>query len=84
MSRLDDKLIYFPKTKASDKFSEKDMLELIELALHPKYREYFDNQGFISTDNTREDLIKEAEIVEREYLANKSESNDNRTNKHKK
>jgi len=80
---LNDKLIYFPKAKATDKFSEKDMLELIEWALHPKYREHFDKQGFIPTENTREDLIKEAEIVEREYLSNKKRTNNNRTNKHK-
>ena len=42
VSRMNDKLIYFPKAKSSDKFSEKDMLELIEWALHPKYREHFD------------------------------------------
>ena len=57
------------------------MLELIEWALYPKYCEHFDKQGFIPTDNTREDLIKEAEIVEREYLSNRSKNN--RTNKHK-
>ena len=83
VSRMNDKLTYFPKAKVSDKFSEKDMLELIEWALHPKYREHFDKQGFVPTDNSREDLIKEAEIVEREFLSNKNKNSNNRTNKHK-
>ena len=55
----------FPGGSEDDKFSEKEILGMLEYALPQKWRKKFDLDGYVPTDHPRSRLLRECEALER-------------------
>ena len=55
----------FPGGTEQDKFSDKELLGILEYALPAKWRKKFDLDGYVPTDHTRSRLLRECEALER-------------------
>ena len=58
-------LPFFPDASATDKFSERELLEILEFALPAHWRTKFDLDGYVPTDHDRARLLRESEAMER-------------------
>lgn len=65
ISRLNNSLPFFPSGTEADKFSENELIGLLEWSLPSLWREQFDLKGYIPTTDTRRKLIAECEAIER-------------------
>ena len=84
ISRINNALPLFPNANASSKFTEAEMIGLMEWSLPKSWRDQFDLKGFDPLANTREQLVFECELIERHIPAvdpekdNKSEKKENK------
>ena len=87
ISRINNALPLFPNVNASSKFTESEMIGLLEWSLPKSWRDQFNLKGFDPSANTREQLVFECEIIERHIPAvdpekdNKSEKKENKFRK---
>ena len=63
--KINKYLPFFPEATDEDKFSNKDLLEMLEFSLPEEWRKAWDAKGFIATQHTFERLTQEAEAMER-------------------
>jgi hypothetical protein len=65
VGRLNNSLPLFPSATAADKFSDDEIVELLEWSIPQAWRTKFDLDGYIPTEHTKARLITECEILER-------------------
>jgi hypothetical protein len=65
VGRLNNALPLFPKASATDKFSDEEIVELLEWSIPQSWRTKFDLDGYIPTESNKARLITECEILER-------------------
>ena len=58
-------LPFFPDASATDRFSERELLEILEFALPAHWRTKFDLDGYVPTNHDRARLLRECEAMER-------------------
>lgn len=73
ITRINNCLPVFPTGTANSKFTDAEVVGLLEWSLPPSWRAKFDLDGYIPTLDTKAKLILECEAIER----NQTESNDN-------
>ena len=80
----------FPGATDADKYTENELVGMVEWTLPEVFRTQFDLKGYIPTDHDRPRLIKESEAIERNLKAsdlaqtiNKTKNNNNNNNKKK-
>src|SRR6056300_750098 len=66
LSQLNNALPKFPGGSEDSKFSEAEILEILEYSLPEKFRAHFDSQLYIPSEHNRARLIVEAEAIERQ------------------
>jgi hypothetical protein len=65
MSRINNALPLFPTGVDGSKFSESELVGLLEWSLPPQWREKFDLKGYIPSAYDRARLVTECEAIER-------------------
>ena len=63
--KINNALPNFPGSQESDKFSESELLQIVEWMVPHEFRAKFDEKGYIPSDHDRKRFILESEIVER-------------------
>src|SRR6056300_39520 len=71
LSQLNNSLRRFPGGTEESKFSESELVGMLEWCLPESFRNYFDSKLYIPTDHTRMRLIVESEAIEQQQLADK-------------
>ena len=67
--KINNALPLFPGATETDKYSDAELLKIMEFMLPKEFIAKFDEKGFIPADYDKNRLIKEAEIVERHQQA---------------
>jgi hypothetical protein len=83
LSRINNYLPYFPEATIASKYTEEELVELMEFALPNSWRRDMDLKGFVVKDNDKEALIKECERLERNQAVQRNDRDDD-NRKHKK
>ena len=65
LSRLNNCLHFFPGGSDTSKFSEMELVEILEFSLPLEWRQQFDYDGYIPTDGSKAQLIHNGEAIER-------------------
>jgi hypothetical protein len=90
IARLNNSLPLFPTGNMGSKYSEKELVGLLEWSLPEKWRKQLGMKGFDPSQHTREELIEELEILERHEpeqeveRTNNNKNNENKTSKFRK
>jgi hypothetical protein len=85
LSRLNNYLPSFPEGTVASKFSEQELIGLLEWSLPHSWRKQMDLKGFIPSLGTKRELIEHCERIERnESTTNDKEKRDNNNNKNNK
>jgi hypothetical protein len=86
ISKINSCLPLFPGGTSESKFSEPQLVGLLEWALPQAWRNKFDLDGYIPTQGTRAKLILECEAIERSEITKKdgNDNNNNNNNNNKK
>ena len=66
--KINNSLPFFPGATEADKFTEAELLQVMEWMIPHEFRSKFEEKGFIPTDHDRKKFIEEAEIVERHQV----------------
>ena len=66
--RINNSIPYFPGATVVDKFSEAEIIELLEWSIPQKWRNKFDLEGYIPSLETRAKLVEKCEALERNEL----------------
>ena len=82
INRLNNSLPLFPGGSEGSKFTEKEIVELLEWSLPPTWRAKFDLDGYIPTLGSKSRLIEACEAIERNEAV--AESNNNKKGKKEK
>jgi hypothetical protein len=85
INRLNNALLLFPLGSTESKFSEKEIVGLLEWSLPQAWRSKFDLDGYIPTLHSKTCLIEACEAIKRNNLVpeKKSHSDNNSTNSNK-
>ena len=70
LSRLNNCLPFFPGGSESSKFSDSELVEILEFSLPLERRQKFDFDGYISMDGTKAQLIHHGEVIEKNLDSN--------------
>ena len=65
LSRLNSCLPLFPGGSEASKFSQEELLEILECSLPYAWRQKFDYDGYLPTDGNKAKLIARCEAIER-------------------
>jgi hypothetical protein len=65
ITKMNNSLARFPKADESDKFKDKELLEIVEWSLPDEWRAQFDLKGYVPSKYDKKRLIAEAEAIER-------------------
>ena len=84
VSRINNALPMFPNGVETSKFSEEELVVLLEWSLPPAWREKFDLKGYIPTQHNRTRLIAECEAIERHVKTDDPPKSTTTTTKKKK
>ena len=84
VTRINNCLPLFPGGTAASKFSEDEILGLLEWAVPQTWRSKFDLDGYVPSMDTKVKFITECEAMERHQEAKKGGDDDNDNNKNKK
>ena len=76
LSRLNNYLPHFPSATNSSKYSDSELVELLEVALPSSWRKAMDLKGFIPSNNDYKALLEQMEIIERNETPVKHERDD--------
>ena len=82
INRLNNSLPFFPGGSLSSKFTDAEIVELLEWSLPPTWRAKFDLDGYIPTLDTKSRLIEACEAIERNETIAENES-DKKSKKNK-
>jgi hypothetical protein len=80
ITRLNNSLPLFPGGSAVSKFSDVELVGLLEWSLPPAWRSQFDLKGYVPTLETKARLISECEAIERNKTENKTKKGDESSN----
>ena len=80
LSRLNNYLPLFPLGTPASKYTESELVGLLEFALPNKWRTLMDLKGFVPADNDYKTLVDECERIERNEMVVKRERNDDDDN----
>jgi hypothetical protein len=82
MSKLNNYLPHFPNATQASKFSDSELIGLLEWSLPHKWRKEMDLRGYIPSLGTKEELISHCERIERnEIPIDDREKHNNNNNK---
>jgi hypothetical protein len=84
ITRINNYLPMFPDATAASKFSESDLIGLLEWSLPEDWRSKFDLDGYIPTMHTKARLIEECEAIERNIVSYNNNDDDNNSRNNKK
>ena len=91
ITKMNNSLARFPEADESDKFKDKELLEIIEWSLPDEWRRAFDLKGYVPSNYGKKRLIAEAEAIERaetldngKHKAKEGKSKSFKSNKEKK
>jgi hypothetical protein len=89
LNRINNYLPSFPQANAASKFSDLEVIGLMEFVLPPAWRKAFDLKGYVPSDEDKARLVNECECVERHktpiaYSKNEEEDDNNNNNKNRK
>ena len=76
LNRLNNCLPFFPGGSESSKFSDSELVEILEFSLPLEWRQKFDFDGYIPMDGTKAQLIHHGEAIERSLDSNPVEKKD--------
>jgi hypothetical protein len=76
IARLNNCLPIFPEGSEETKFSDDELVGLLEWSLPLKWRQKFDLDNFVPSKHTLEELISRCEAIERNEKSNKVTSKD--------
>jgi hypothetical protein len=65
MSRINNYILFFPNATVLLKYSEEELLNILEFAVPPHWRKAFDLRDYLPTSDDKARFIKECERVER-------------------
>ena len=65
VTNMNSALLKFPNATQDDKFTAKELLEILEFSLPKKWRAKFDLDGYVPTKYSKERLLQECEAIER-------------------
>ena len=65
VSRINNYLPLFPEGNQSSKFSESEVVELLEFSLPTSWRKEMDRMGFVPSNNDKKALVSACERIER-------------------
>jgi len=65
LSRLNNCLPFFPGGSEASKFSDSELVEILEFSLPLEWRQKFNFDGYIPMDGTKAQLIHHGEVIER-------------------
>ena len=71
-------LPFFPGGEEESKFTQAELLEILECSLPLAWRQKFDYDGYILTDHTKAKLIASCEAIERKKETQKGEKKQKR------
>ena len=74
ITKINNMLPRFPQATEASKFDKEEIVELLELSLPNSWRQALDLKGFIPTNNSKADLIRECEAFERNEASEKTEA----------
>jgi hypothetical protein len=77
LSRLNNYLPLFPLGTPASKYSESELIGLLEFALPNKWRNLMDLKGFVPADNDYKTFVDECERIERNETVVKRDRNNN-------
>ena len=80
ITRINNCLPMFPLGTPESKFTEPELVGLLEWSLPQTWRNKFDLDGYIPTQGTKAKLILECEAIERSEVTKKEAKNDNNNN----
>ena len=66
VTRINNSIPFFPAATATDKFSESEIIELLEWSIPQKWRNKFDLEGYVPSLDSRMMLITKCEALERQ------------------
>ncbi len=78
VGRLNNSLPLFPNGSDTDKFSDPEVVELLEWSIPQTWRTKFDLDGYVPTEGTKAQLITACEILERNDPQKQAKGLDNR------
>jgi hypothetical protein len=86
LSRINNHLPFFPNGTAASKFSEAEIVGLLEFSLPNSWRNAMDLKGFVPSDNDKKALVDECERIERNEtpIVKEKEHHDNNNKNNKK
>ena len=76
LSRINNYLPSFPLGNQASKYTESELVNLLEFALPAKWRTLMDLKGFVPADNDYKSLIEECERIERNEQTGKQDRED--------
>jgi hypothetical protein len=79
MSRINNYILFFPNAAVLSKYSEEELLGILEFAVPPHWRKAFDLRDYLPTSDNKLRFIEECERVERNEapLARERDVSDN-------
>jgi hypothetical protein len=85
ITRINNSLPLFPDGREDSKFSEQELVGLIEWALPASWRAKFDLEGYVPTEGTKKKLVEACEAIERSagMSGRKDEEEKNKKNEKK-
>ena len=84
ITRINNALPKFPLADETSKFSNEEVVELLELSLPAAWKQILDFKGFIPTENTKADFIRECEMIERSEEETRGENEKDKKRKREK
>jgi hypothetical protein len=76
LTRINNALPLFPGGTQDSKFSETELVRILEMAIPESWRRQFDLEGYIPTEDTRAVLVNHCERMERNETTMKTETKD--------
>ena len=73
LSRMNNCLPFFPGGDEDSKFSQEELLEILECSLPFAWRQKFDYDGYVPTDHNKAKLISSCEAIERKEESQKGD-----------
>ena len=83
INRLNNALPFFPNATEASKFSDVELIGLLEWSLPVTWRAKFDLDGYIPTSHSKAKLIEACEAIERSEIALEKPSKDESSQNHK-
>lgn len=78
VSKMNNCLPFFPGGDEDSKFSQEELLEILECSLPLAWRQKFDYDGYVPTDHNKAKLISSCEAIERKEESQKVDKKQNK------